>query len=207
MSQAPAERATPGPVTATVRDVIVRRRSVRSYRRDTIPDAVLHELIDLARRAPSSMDGQPCHFLVVRDRGTRARLAAIKARHCPDEKRGYPCDFVADAPVVIAVCVDRERSHERGLENAALAAAFLLLAAADRGLGAIYLTAQRAGDPGLAADVKALFALPPHLDPIALIPLGHPAETPTPKTLRPLAEIVHDETFHGAPGTGDRRTQ
>jgi nitroreductase len=207
MSHAPAEQARPGPVTATLRDAIGARRSVRRYRPEPVPDVLVRELIDLARRAPTSMDGQPCHFVVVRDRATCAELAAIKARHCPDEKRGFPCDFVTDAPVVIAVCVDRERSHDRGLENGVLATAFLLLAATSHGLGGVYLSAQRGGDPGLAADVKALLALPAHVDPIALVPLGRPGTIPPPKALRPLHEIVHDEVFDDVVRAERRRTR
>jgi hypothetical protein len=114
--------------------------------------------VNLARHAPSSMDGQPCHFVVVRDPAARRALAAIKNRHCPPEKRAFPSDFLADVPVVIVVCVDRGRSNDRDVENAAVATAFLLLAAQSRGLGSVYMTARRDGDPELAAEVRALLA-------------------------------------------------
>jgi len=204
MSRVPAARAQPRVVPATLDDAIVGRRSIRRYRPDAVPDALLHEILDLARHAPTSMDGQPCHFVVIRDRAACARLAAIKVRHCPEDKKAFPCDFLADAPVVVAVCVDRERSHDRGVENGVLATAFLLLAAASRGLGGVYLSAHRDGDPGLAADIAALLALPAHVDPIALVPLGYPTTAPVPKALRPLEEIVHDEVFDRAIRAGGR---
>jgi nitroreductase len=200
MSRSPAERASPVPADAPSLDaVIATRRSVRRYRPDAVSDAVVREIIDLARHAPSSMDGQPCEFVVVRGRQACARLAAIKERHCPPDKRAFPSTFVADAPVVVAVCVDRERSHDRGLENGVLATAFLLLAAASRGLSGVYLSARRDGDPDLTTEIRDALALPPRLDPITLVPLGYPDGPPPPKALRPLEEIVHHEAVDRAP--------
>ena len=200
MPRAPAERASPDLAAATFDDVVGRRRSVRRYRPDAVPDAVLCEIIDLARRAPSSMDGQPCHFVVVRERAACARLAAIKCRHCPEEKQSFPSDFVAEAPAVIAVCVDRDRSHDRGLENGVLATGFLLLAAQSRGLAGVYLSARRDGDPELADEIRAALELPAHVDPVTLVPLGYPFTPPPPKSLRPLKDIIHDEIFDRTAG-------
>ncbi len=134
----------------TVDDAIGWRRSVREYSTDPVSDATMRDILDLARRAPSSMDGQPCHFVVIRERARLHRLAAIKNAHCPPEKSDFPADFIVHAPVVVAVCTERARSHARALEDAVLATAFLLLAAGARGLGGVYLSATRATDAGLA---------------------------------------------------------
>jgi len=179
----------------TVDDAISCRRSVRHYLPNAVPEGVVRSLVDLARHAPSSMDGQPCHFIVIRDRATCRQLADIKRRHCPPDKRSYPCDFLADAPVVIVVCVEREQSHDRALENGVMASAFLLLAAAGRGLGTVYLTAQRQGDVALADEIRGLLAIPAGIDPITLIPLGYPAGSPHSKELRDIDTILHHERF------------
>lgn len=176
-------------------EVVASRRSIRRYQSREVGDALIRELIDLARRAPSSMDGQPCHFVVIRDRKSLRRIATVKNRYCPVEKQAYPADFLADAPLVVAVCVERARSFGRDLENGVLAAAFLLLAARERELGGVFLCAYQHGDPALAGEIRALLSLPEGLEPIALVPLGFPAESPPKKELRPLEEIVHHETF------------
>lgn len=175
--------------------IVARRRSIRRYQTRAVGEAEICALLDLARRAPSSMNGQPCHFVVVRDRETLRRIAAVKNRYCPAGKRAYPADFVAAAPLVVAVCVERERSFGRGLENGVLAAAFLLLAACEQGLGGVFLTAYQNDDPGLAAEIGGLLCLPASVEPVALVPLGVPAEEPPAKEFRPLQEIVHDERF------------
>jgi len=198
MSPIPVERPAGDAIETAFERLVMGRRSIRRYRAAAVPDALLHDILDLARHAPSSMDGQPCHFVVIRDRTTLQRLAAIKNLHCPPEKKAFPSDFVASAPVVVAVCVERGRGNDRELENAVLATAFLLLAAQSRGLGSVYLSAQRPGDPGLAMEVRGLLGLPPDVDAVTLVPLGAPDESPPPKILRPLEDIIHDEIFDRA---------
>lgn len=155
-------------------------------------------VLDAARHAPSSLNGQPWVFIVVRDRELLARMAEIKNRHAAPDKRAYPSDFVAAAPVTIAVCVDRAHSYDRGRENGVIAATIALLAAHAHGLGGTYLTAYHPRDEGLAVELRGLLGLPDTIDPVALIPLGYPAGSPPPKELRPLDELVHYERFGGS---------
>ncbi|HKY60968.1 MAG TPA: nitroreductase family protein, partial [Gemmatimonadota bacterium] len=123
-----------------------------------------------------------------------------KDAHCAADKReAYPAAFLARAPLVVAICVERGRAHGRGRESGILAASHLLLAAHARGLGGTYLTAYQPDDPGLENEIRLLLHLPADVDPIALVPLGYPAERPTPKELRPLAELIHEEAFRGPP--------
>ncbi len=199
---APAKARDPDPVG----DVIVARRSTRRFLPREVPDDLLHEVLDLARRAPSSMNGQACHFVVVRSKDTLRRLVEAKNRACPPAKRAYPADFLLDAPVVVVVCIERERVFSRDLENAVLASGFLLLAARSRGLGSVFLTAYQPDGPALTDEVRALLELPPGIDPLCIVPLGFPDPgEPLPvKELRPLQEIVHHERFGRELRGGDR---
>jgi nitroreductase len=174
----------------SVDDAIRGRRSARRFTTAPVTAETVRELVDLARHAPSSMNGQPWLFVVVRDRAMLRRLADIKNAHCPPDKRDYPADFVADAPVLIAIGVDRARAHGRGRESGALAAATLLLAAQARGLAGVYLTAYN--DGSLADELRVALDLGAAIDPIALVPLGYPAESAPPKVLRPLDELMRD---------------
>lgn len=171
------------------------RRSIRKYRDEDIPDSVIEELLDLARYAPSSMNGQPWYFIVVRNDETKRRLAEIKNKHCPAEKRIYKADFLQSAPVVVVVCVDREKSFNRGVENAVLATANIMLGAYHRGLGSVYMSAYRRDDPGVSQEIRRHLDIPQDVDPITIIPLGYPDEIPKPKTVRSLGEVVFYETF------------
>jgi nitroreductase len=171
------------------------RRSIRRYREEDIPDSLIEELLDLARYAPSSMNGQPWYFIVVRNDEAKRRLAEIKNKHCPAEKRMYKADFLQNAPVVVVVCVDRERSFNRGIENAVLATANIMLGAYRRGLGSVYMSAYRMDDPSISEEIRKNLDIPQDIDPITIIPLGYPDETPKPKALGSLDEIVFYEAF------------
>lgn len=159
------------------------RRSVREYLNEPIPDEVLEELLSAAILAPSAGNAQPWRFLVVREPRLKAGLA----------QAAYGQSFLAEAPVVVAVCADLARAkrayRERGvnlycLQDTAAAVENLLLAATAKGLGTCWVGAF---DEGKVAEVLGLAA---DLRPVALIPLGRPAESPNPRPRRPLSEVV-----------------
>ena len=171
------------------------RRSIRRYRDEDIPDSVIKELLDLATYAPSSMNGQPWYFIVIRARKTKEQIVEIKNRYSPVEKQEYKADFLRNAPVIIVVCVDKERSYDREIENGVLATANLMLGAYSRGLGSVYLSAHRVGQPGISRELRQILHIPQNIDPITLIPLGRPDEIPEPKIVSPLEERIFYETF------------
>ena len=106
------------------------------------------------------MNGQPWCFVVVRDVETKKRISELKNRFCPPEKRSFSADFLSQAPVIVVVGVDRDRSFGRELENGVLATAWLLLAAQAQGLGSVYLSACQPHDPGLEMALGELLRLP-----------------------------------------------
>jgi nitroreductase len=171
------------------------RRSIRKYQDRDIPDSVIKELLSLAIHAPSSMNGQPWCYIVVRAEKTKEHLVEIKNRYCPVEKQDYKADFLRKAPVVIVVCVDKEKYYEREIENGVLATANLMLGAYSRGLGSVYLSAYRFGEPRISEEIRQALGIPQHISPITIIPLGYPDEIPETKNLIPLEKIISYEIF------------
>ena len=176
-------------------EVVLHRRSIRRYQTRDVPEAVITEILESTRQAPSSMNGQPWCFVVVRDAETKRRISELKNRFCPCEKSSFLADFVAQAPVIVAVGVDQDRSFGRDLENGVLATAWLLLAAQDKGLGSVYLSAYQPHVRGLEVELGKLLHLPEGIRLVTLLPLGYPDETPPTKQLRPLSEMTHHEFF------------
>ena len=176
-------------------DAIRGRRSIRKFRAQAVTDDVLDALIDLARHAPSSMNGQPWTFTVVRDAELKRRLAAIKNQYCPAEKRDFRADFLIEAAAVVVISVDRAASHDRAVENGVLAAATFMLAAHAHGLGTVYMSAFRDDEPAVADAVRRLLGMPAHVLPISILPLGYPDEVPPAKAIRPRREVVFHERF------------
>lgn len=176
-------------------EVVRRRRSIRAFSGAEVPDELLASLIECARLAPSSMNGQPWRFIIVRSAETKQRLAETKDRYCPPEKREYPAGFLRDAPAVVIVCVDRARAYDRGIESGVLATAHLLLAAASRGLAGVYMSAYKTGTPELADEVRAILGVPDDVDPVTIVPIGFPGEAASPKVVTPIGEVVFREAF------------
>jgi len=190
----------PPPVTTDwqpvdLNDVMVARRSCRTFGPTPVSDTVIASLLDLARHAPSAMNGQPWHFLVVRDGASKARLRELKNHYRPPAEQEYQADFLAEAPAIVVVCVEQSRSFGHHLEDGVLAAFSIMLVATRHGLGTAYLSAVSAQQPGLTVDIRQLFAIPDSILPIALIPLGYPAGEAGGKILRPLQDMIHYDRF------------
>lgn len=176
-------------------EVVRNRRSIRTFAHRDVPDDVVRGVIGCALYAPSSMNGQPWCFVVVRSPEAKRRLAQIKDKYCPPEKRTYPAGFLQEAPVIVVTCAERARAYDRGLESGVLATGHLLLAAANKGLAGVYLSAYKADTPQVADDIRAVLRLPPDVDPITIVPLGYPGSLPEPKVLRSVDEVVFHEAF------------
>jgi F420 biosynthesis protein FbiB-like protein len=191
-------------------DTVFARRSVRRYRADPVPRAVLEGVLRAAVWAPSAHNRQPWRFAVVESAAVKERLAgAMGARLRRDlETDGVPEAVIeADtgrsyaritgAPVLIALCLsmvdmdvypDERRAHNEYLmavQSVAMAGQNLLLAAHEAGLGACWMCA-----PLFVPDVvRDMLELPDDWQPQALLTLGYPAESKA-KTRHPLEMSV-----------------
>ncbi|MFQ6065582.1 MAG: nitroreductase family protein [Candidatus Bathyarchaeia archaeon] len=164
------------------------RRSIRAYTGDRVSDETVRMLIDAARWAPSAGNIQPWEFVVVRNAGTKRRLSAAALDQTSIE----------EAPVVIVVCANEARSSRgygsRGvslycLQDTAAAIQNMLLAACALGLGACWIGAFHEDEVG------RILKTPRRIRPIAIVPVGHPAEKPRAPPKRSISEIVHFESF------------
>ena len=70
----------------TFDEVVLGRRSIRGYRPDPVPRALIEEVLALAMRAPSSMNTQPWHFHVL----TGEPLDKIRAGNSERTLGGVP---------------------------------------------------------------------------------------------------------------------
>jgi nitroreductase len=181
MTRVQSSVETPQP--ADFWQVLAGRRSVRAFERSqNVSDEQVQQLLQAAIAAPSAGNMQPWFFYVVRDVEVRRRLA----------QAAWGQGFVAEAPVAIVVCAEPERSArrygDRGrdlycLQDTAAATENILLTAVAMGLAACWV-----GAFDEAAAAQALH-LPPTQRPVAILPIGHPAESPARRPRRPLSEV------------------
>ncbi len=93
--------------TLNVQAAIEQRRAARSFRPDTIPEAILAEIFRLGVRSPSGYNLQPWRFVVVRETANRQKLKA-----CAFNQRQ-----VGEAPIVLICCGDRRINQKEYIES------------------------------------------------------------------------------------------
>ena len=150
-----------------------------------MPDlALLKQVMEAARYAPSAVNFQPWQFLVV----SKAPLLA-QLKDC------YHRDWINDAPVCIVAIGNHQEAWHRQADgkdhcdiDVSIAITHLTLQATELGLGTCWVCNFD------VEKVKALFELAHNLEPIALIPIGYPVDkqdlTATSKDRKPLDDIV-----------------
>jgi nitroreductase len=142
------------------------RRSIRKYTGDPVTDEQLDELLRAAMSAPSAANQQPWRFVVIRSQEQRDRIPTFHPH----------ASMAPSASVVIAVCGDLSglRIPERWVQDCSAATQNLLLAAHDRGLGAVWLGVYPTEER--VEGVRRLLDLPEDIMPLSMVAIGHPAE-------------------------------
>lgn len=162
-------------------EVINRRLSVRSYKPDPVPEEVLNRILEAGRRAPSAKNYQPWKFIVVREEAVRQALVPA----CRNQ------GFIAQAPIVICGCALEELAWKgmggywsAAVVDVTIALEHIILAATAEGLGTCWIGAFK------EEEVRRVLEIPAGVKPVALTPLGYPAQEPKPRDRKPLSEIV-----------------
>lgn len=160
-------------------EVVQRRRSIRHYTADDISEDEVRTLLEAAMSAPSARGADPWEFIVVRDRGTRERLASI-------HRWSY---MASESPVVIVVCGD-EGVSDRWVEDCSAATQNLLLQATDLGLGAVWVAIR--GTEHREELVREILGIPPRLRVLCFVPVGRPAESKQARTRFNPAKVRYE---------------
>ena len=164
-------------------ELIKARKSIRMYSDKAVDDCDLKKILEAVVNSPSAGNLQPYQVCIVRDKNTKQELA----------KAAYGQGFVARAPVVLVFLEVPDESAQqygrRGTElyvhqDTAVAVTFAHLAASDLGLGSCWVGAF---DTHSAARI---LDLPGGLIPVAMLPIGHPAENPRSPEKKRLDQIV-----------------
>ena len=168
-------------------ETIRTRTSVRKFDpARPVSEADVEKILRAAMCAPSAMDRRPWEFVVVRD---RTKLDAL-AKRLPYSRVGN------GAQVAIVVCGTTDnglpgRSKEYWIHDCSAASMNILLAAKGLALGAVW-TGVYPGEERIAA-VRETLGIPDSYLPLNVIPLGYPAENPTPKDKWNAAKVHRDQ--------------
>jgi nitroreductase len=190
-------------------DVVFAQRACREYADTPVDDASIELILRAGTHAPSAENKQPWEFVVVRDPDAQkvihdlTEAAWVTAGRAFSETR-IPAELLKEvdeaiagggyrtAPVLVVVCVDLERGMRATVGSSIFPCVQnMLLAAAALGLGSALTTL------GAQAreELQSLLALPEHVEPSAVIPLGVPARPLGPPRREPVAEHTHRDRY------------
>jgi nitroreductase len=168
-------------------NAIVGRRSVRDYTSQDVDEKVIANLIDSAVHAPSAVNEQPWTFTVVRDQSVLDRLSQEAKSHMLSTTpagghSGHFASLLSDpnfhifyrAPVLILISASAQGPWI--VEDCALAAENLMLAAYAAGLGSCWIGFAQSFLNTSAG--KSMLGLPAAWAPVAPIIVGHPKVSP-----------------------------
>jgi nitroreductase len=152
--------------TVDTLDAILTRRSIRRYTGKAVSEALIRTLLNAAMSAPSAGNEQPWQFILITE---RRLLDEIPTFH------PY-ADMLGEASVAILVCGDLELERYKGswVQDCSAATENLLLAAHAKGLGAVWVGIYPKDNR--VQRMQKLLGLPAHVIPLALVPIGYPAE-------------------------------
>ena len=153
---------------------IMTRTSVRKFKDQPVEAEKVETMLRAAMAAPTAMNKQPWHFVVVNDREALSRLAGEGGRG----------NMVRTAPLAIVVCGDLTKAadgerQQFWIQDASAAAENLLLAAHAVGLGAVWTSAWPNAQK--CRHIQEALSLPENIMPLNITVIGYADEQPEPK--------------------------
>lgn len=153
---------------------IMTRTSIRQYTNQPVSKADIETLLRAGMAAPTAVNAQPWHFIVVTDKAKLKELAGTN-------RNGR---MIEQAPLAIIVCGNMDKAmkgkaQEYWIQDCSAATENILLAAHALGLGAVWTGVYPMDDRVEA--VTSVLKLPSTIVPLCTIVIGHPSESPKPK--------------------------
>ena len=152
---------------------IMTRTSIRKFKNQPVEQEKIDILLKAAMAAPTAVNLQPWHFIVIDDKATIDLLSGNQP---------------TNAPLLIALCGDTDKTMmpdgktklpDFWVEDVSAATENLLLAAHALGLGAVWTGVYPAMER--TAEVANVLNCPNNIVPLAVVRVGYPDESPEPK--------------------------
>jgi len=184
----------------SVYDVIMRRRTVRSFTDQQVEEENVLKLLDAAIQAPSGGNIQPVSIIRIEKPEGREKMAKLAVNQ----------PWVAKAPLCLLFCIDFHRTGkwaeaegasyggEKALMSLLLAyadvfcsAENVVICATSLGLGSVYIGMVLAA----MTEIRKEFGLPDKVVPVVALCVGYPKKVPAGITKLSRAAMVHSERY------------
>jgi nitroreductase len=200
-------------------ETVTRRRTVREFRADPVPEGTVRRVLEAGLRAPSNAHLKPWQFVLLRDGQRRHRAVAegLRARDMKDGaeierflegftdetlkgvyRRSLPrqLTMMIEAPELLVVCYTMKPLTEchtlfelNPLASVWMCVENIMLAMATEGLYGCTYT------PYDAAGLKTALGIPPGWEVAAVIPFGYPKTVPGPNDAEDLDRRLHVDAW------------
>ncbi|MCP4763280.1 MAG: nitroreductase [archaeon] len=164
-------------------DVIKKRRSIRKFTDEKVPEEILERILEAGRLSPTWSNQQGIRYIVVREKENVEKVA-----------EGIGQKWTKYANTFIVVCIKPKDSGKCGdiqyfTVDAAIGMEHIVLAATNEGLGTCWT--------GFFNEevIKEALAIPKRVRIVAITPIGYSMYTPRPQERKPLSEIAFREKF------------
>ena len=155
-------------------ETIMTRTSIRSFTDRAVSADTIEMLLRAGMAAPTAVNKQPWHFVVINDRALMDSLGG----------NGRQSQMWKESPLAIVVCGDMNKALEGPaqafwVQDCSAATENILLAAHALGLGAVWTGCYPMEER--MANVSRVLNLPETVIPLCVIVIGYPSEQPEPK--------------------------
>ena len=154
------------------KDIIQKRRSVREFTNEPVPNEKLRRVLEAARLAPSASNHQAWKFVVVKDSNKRKALAQAANNQT----------FVGQAPIMTC-------GIPSYAVDLAIAMEHIVLTAVDEGLGTCWIGAFS------QENARRILDIPDKYKVVTVMPIGYPARETATRSRKPFEEVVCYEKF------------
>lgn len=159
-------------------EAIQTKRAIRQYQDKPIPEEIIRSILDAGRRAQSSKNTQPWHFIAVQERQTLQKLSTL----------GKYASHMKDAALGVVLANPPNTDFDLGQ-----AAAYMQLAATEHGVGSCLIAIYE------PEEAKKLLGIPAEYRAWISIAFGYPTEAEQEKSLgkgrKDFENVVHWEQW------------
>ncbi|WP_042698070.1 nitroreductase family protein [Thermococcus sp. PK] len=185
-----------------VLELAKRRRTVRKFKNKKPPIEKLLRALEAAKEAPSGMNAQPWHFVIIEsiemkkqvreicEKGERQFYEKMKGKLGEWlQEKGFTWEkpFLSDAPYLVLVFADVRAPF--AVQSTWLAVGYLLLALEEEGLGTVTYT------PPNPKEIEELVNTPKYYKLQTILPIGYPDDEKPKYERKALKEVISFEKF------------
>lgn len=146
-------------------DVMLKRRSVRKYTGDEIPNEKMNRILQAGLLAPTSRNLKPCNFLIIENKDVLNKIA---------ESKEHGAAFLKGANKAIAV-IGNSMIADTWIEDSSIALAFMHLMAAEQDVGSCWIQIRlRNNNEGESSEdlVREILGLDDYFGIVGILALG-----------------------------------